>query len=243
MAEITPVTLLTGFLGAGKTTLLNHLLRHPALARTAVLVNEFGAIGIDHRLVEAISDTTVLLNGGCLCCTIRGDLIRALREMLPRARRDAITRIVIETTGLADPAPILTTLMRDPAVAAAYRLDGVITVVDAVNGPHHLDTHQAARRQVAVADRMVLSKTDLADPAPVRRRLRALNPAAPVIEARDGAVDPGALFGAGPFDAAGRIADVRRWLAADDPHHHDADFDAVCLAWDEHWTGRRCRRG
>ena len=165
-AGTTPVTVLTGFLGAGKTTLLNHLLRQPELARTAVLVNEFGAIGIDHLLVEKIDENTVLLNAGCLCCTVRGDLVRVLREMLPRARRGEISRIVIETTGLAEPAPVLATLMGDPAVASVYRLDGVVTVIDAVAGLANLDTRPEAVRQVAVADRIVLSKGDLADAAP-----------------------------------------------------------------------------
>ncbi len=174
MAETTPVTVLTGFLGAGKTTLLNHLLRQPELARTAVLVNEFGEIGLDHLLVEKLDDTTVLLNAGCLCCTVRGDLARVLREMLPRARRDEISRIVIETTGLADPVPILATLMSDPVAASAYRLDGIVTVVDAVNGEAHLDTQEEAVRQVAVADRIIISKADLADPAGLRGRLRRL---------------------------------------------------------------------
>jgi len=118
MAETTPITVLTGFLGAGKTTLLNYLLRQPEFARTAVLVNEFGEVGLDHLLVEKLDENTVLLNAGCLCCTVRGDLVRALREMLPRARRGEITRIVIETTGLADPAPILATLMTDPVAVA-----------------------------------------------------------------------------------------------------------------------------
>ena len=164
MAESTPVTVLTGFLGAGKTTLLNHLLRQPELGRAAVLVNEFGQIGLDHLLVEKIDESTVLLNAGCLCCTVRGDLSRALRDMLPRARRDEIARVVIETTGLADPVPILATLMTDPVAATAYRLDGIVTVIDAVNGAAHLDTQEEAVRQVAVADRIIVSKVDLADP-------------------------------------------------------------------------------
>ncbi|MBN8897256.1 MAG: GTP-binding protein, partial [Rhodospirillales bacterium] len=212
MAEVTPVTLLTGFLGAGKTTLLNHLLRQPALARTAVLVNEFGEIGLDHLLMEKVDPDTVLLNAGCLCCTVRGDLVRVLRKLLPRARRDEITRVVIETTGLADPAPILATLIGDPAVASAYRLDGVVTVVDALFGERQLDTQFEAVRQVAVADRIVLSKTDLADPAPLRARIAHLNPGAPVIEAAFGAVDPAALLAAGPFDPKAKIADVAGWL-------------------------------
>ena len=136
------------------------------------MVNEFGEIGIDHLLVEAIDDNTVLLNAGCMCCTIRGDLVRVLREMLPRARRDEITRIIVETTGLADPVPILTTLMRDPAVAAAYRLDGVVTVVDAVNGLRTAcgTTRRRAGRSPSPTA-LSLSKTDLADriPAPATR--------------------------------------------------------------------------
>ncbi|WP_428486944.1 CobW family GTP-binding protein [Rhodopila sp.] len=250
MAETTPVTVLTGFLGAGKTTLLNHLLRQPGLARTAVLVNEFGEIGLDHLLVETLDNTTVLLNAGCLCCTIRGDLARVLREMLPRARRDEISRIIIETTGLADPMPILTTLMTDPVAASAYRLDGIVTVVDAVNGLAHLDTQAEAVRQVAVADRIVITKTDLADPAPLRARLRTLNPGVRVREATQGAIDAAAILNAGLFDAASKIPDVHGWLDAaafadaeqhhyHDPNRHDAGTEAFCLTFDEplHWAG------
>ena len=252
MAESTPVTVLTGFLGAGKTTLLNHLLKQPELARTAVLVNEFGDIGLDHLLVEKIDDNIVLLNAGCLCCTVRGDLARALREMLPRARRDEISRIVIETTGLADPAPVLATLMSDAVAASAYRLDGVVTVVDAVNGMSHLDRQVEAVRQVAVADRIVLSKTDLADTGALRDRLRRLNPGTPILEARNGVIDPAAILNAGLFDPAGKIPDVRGWLdaeafeAAGHDHHqhhdrnrHDASIEAFCVTLTEplHWQG------
>ena len=214
MAEATPVTVVTGFLGAGKTTLLNHLLRQPQLARTSVLVNEFGEIGLDHLLVRAVDDTTVLLNAGCLCCSVRGDLVRALREMLPRARRDEISRIVIETTGLADPVPVLATLMTDPVASGAYRLDGIVTVVDAVNGAVHLDTQQEAVRQVAVADRIVISKADLADAEPLRVRLRALNPGAAVRQAVGGVVEPGFVLGAGRFDPTAKNPDVAGWLNA-----------------------------
>jgi G3E family GTPase len=226
MAETTPVTVLTGFLSAGKTTLLNHLLRQPALARTAVLVNEFGQIGLDHLLVEKLDDTTVLLNAGCLCCTVRGDLARVLREMLPRARRDEISRIVVETTGLADPVPILATLMSDPVAASAYRLDGIVTVVDAVNGMAHLDGQEEAVRQAAVADRIIISKTDLADPAPLRERLRALNPGARIAEAAHGVADPAFVLHAGLFDPKAKIPDVAGWLNAaafadEHDHHHD----------------------
>ena len=243
MAETTPVTVLTGFLGAGKTTLLNHLLRQPALARTAVLVNEFGEIGLDHLLVEKLDDSTVLLNAGCLCCTVRGDLARALREMLPRARRDEISRIVIETTGLADPVPILATLMSDPVAASAYRLDGIVTVVDAVNGAAHLDTQEEAVRQVAVADRLIISKADLADTAGLRVRLVALNPGAPVAEAIGGVIDPGFALSAGLFDPRSKIPDVAGWLNAaafeahehhhHDPNRHDAAIRAFCVTLDQ----------
>jgi G3E family GTPase len=246
MAETTPVTVLTGFLGAGKTTLLNHLLRQPELAGSAVLVNEFGEIGIDHLLVEKLDDSTVLLNAGCLCCTVRGDLARVLREMLPRARRDEISRIVIETTGLADPVPILATLMTDPVVAAAYRLDGIVTVVDAVNGATHLDTQEEAVRQVAVADRIIISKADLADAVPMRDRLRALNRGAPIADAAHGVVDPGFILHAGLFDPEAKIPDVAGWLnaaayeaaAGDHHHHHDRNrhddrIRAFCITLDD----------
>ena len=240
MAETTPITVLTGFLGAGKTTLLNHLLRQPALARTAVLVNEFGEIGLDHLLVETLDENTVLLNAGCLCCTVRGDLARVLREMLPRARRDEISRIIIETTGLADPAPILATLMTDPVAASAYRLDGVVTLVDAVNGGRHLDTQDEAVRQVAVADRLVISKADLADPTALRQRLHRLNPGAPIIESRLGAIDPAEILDAGLFDAAGKIPDVRRWLDAEafaDADRHGRDHHAHAAQGNVHSGG------
>lgn len=240
MAETTPVTVLTGFLGAGKTTVLNHLLQQPALARAAVLVNEFGEIGLDHLLVEKLDDSTVLLNAGCLCCTVRGDLARALRDMLPRARRDEISRIIIETTGLADPVPILATLMSDPVAASAYRLDGIVTVIDAVNGAAHLDAHEEAVRQVAVADRLIVSKADLADTAPLRVRLAALNPGAPIANAARGVVDPAFVLGAGLFDTAAKIPDVAGWLNAaafedhahphhHDPNRHDSSIAAFCV--------------
>jgi len=241
MAEATPVTVLTGFLGAGKTTLLNHLLRQPELTRTAVLVNEFGEIGLDHLLVEKLDDTTVLLNAGCLCCTVRGDLARVLREMLPRARRDEISRIVIETTGLADPVPILATLMTDPVAASAYRLDGIITAVDAVNGATHLDTQDEAVRQVAVADRIIITKPDLAPTSALRDRLRALNPGAPIAEVTHGILDPSFMLHAGLFNPATKSPNVAAWLNAqafndaDDHHHrhdpnrHDARIGAFCL--------------
>ena len=158
--------MLTGFLGAGKTTLLNRLLKDPALAETAVIINEFGEVSVDHLLVEYISDNMVLLQSGCLCCTMRGDLVDALETLLRDLdnRRCTFRRVLLETTGLADPAPVLHTLMSHPYLLLRYRLDGVVTVVDAVNGEASLDAHEEAVKQAALADRLVLTKTDLATP-------------------------------------------------------------------------------
>lgn len=228
-----PVTVLTGFLGAGKTTLLNRLLRRAELARTAVLINEFGEIGLDHLLVERVEGDVVLLASGCLCCTVRGELVESLNRLAVQRQGGALDfdRVVIETTGLADPAPILHTLMGDPGVLRHYRLDGIVTVVDAVNGMATLDAQAESVKQVAVADRLVLSKTDLAAPegvAALSARLARLNPAAPLIIASMGEVDPARLFHAGLFDPARRIPDVAAWLNAEAyqaQHHQDHDHD------------------
>ncbi len=233
-----PMTVLTGFLGAGKSTLLNRLLRDPALSQAAVIINEFGEIGLDHLLVEHVEDGVMLLSTGCLCCTMRGDLVQTLEKLLRGLDngRMNFNRVIIETTGLADPAPVLHTAMVHPYMVLRFRLDGVVTVVDAVNGAATLDAHQEAVKQAAVADRIVLTKTDLIDTpqrrealAALRTRLAALNPAAPVIEAANASVPQ--LIDCGLYDAERKIPDVKRWLADEayasahdhDHHHHDVN--------------------
>jgi len=252
-----PLTVLTGFLGAGKTTLLNRLLRDPALADTVVIVNEFGEIGLDHLLIETVDEDLVLLAAGCLCCTVRGDLIATLEDLLRKRDNGRVApfrRVVIETTGLADPAPILHAVLYHPYLSQRYALAGVVTVVDLVNGDATLDAHPEAVKQAAMADRLVLAKADLAgESGALAGRLRALNPGAPMLAARDGAVDAGALIGSGLYDLSGRIADVAGWLQAEaveeaerrshgshapghhhhhDVNRHDARIRAFCLTSD-----------
>ena len=226
-----PVTVVTGFLGSGKTTLINRLLKHPGMAETAVLVNEFGEIGLDHLLIEAIDETTVLVGAGCLCCTVREDMVVALAGLLER--RDAgivphFRRVLVETTGMADPAPILHTLLADNRINDRCRIDGIVTTVDALLGETTLAEHHESQRQAAVADRLVLTKTDLADPArtgSLRNRLGALNPGATQLIAP---VAPDALFGAGPFDPQSSVGDIARWLG-DGHHHHDGAIAGMSL--------------
>ena len=241
-AEPIPLNVLTGFLGAGKTSLLNRLIADPALAETAVIINEFGDVGLDHLLVREIRDGVVLLQSGCLCCTLRGDLVDALEQLLRDLDNGRATfrRVILETTGLADPAPVLQTAMAHPYLAMRYRLDGVITVIDAINGDATLDTHLEAVKQAAVADRIVLSKTDLIDTTErrlacerLKERLHALNPAAPILDAAAGEATPARLLSAGLYDPSRKIPDVARWLAveayeADHSHahgHHNHDVN------------------
>jgi len=224
------VSILTGFLGSGKTTMLNRLLKDPALSNTAVIINEFGEVAIDHLLVEQSGDGVIELSDGCLCCTVRGELVDTLADLIDRVQTGkvaALDRIVIETTGLADPVPVLQSVMGHPALMHAFRLDGVVTVVDAVNGASTLDAHEEARRQVAVADRIVLSKTDLADEGEIgelKAKLRGLNPGAEFVEAAESGT--AALIAYGLYDPATKTADVSRWLGDGDDHHdHDHSHD------------------
>ncbi len=219
-----PVSIITGFLGAGKTTLLNRLLRDPALSKAVVLINEFGEIGLDHLFVEKIEGDMVMMASGCLCCTIRGDLIDTLENLLRRrdnGRMRDFDRVIIETTGLADPAPVLHTIMSHPYLMLRFRLDGVVTVVDAINGAATLEIYPEALKQAAVADRLALSKADMVqsedqrqDLQRFRRRLADLNPTAQLVD-QEANFDAAHLLDAGLYNPATKSPDVARWLNAE----------------------------
>jgi G3E family GTPase len=230
------LVVVTGFLGAGKTSLLNRLLRDPALADTLVLINEFGSVGLDHLLVERVEGDMLVMTSGCLCCSIRGDLVATLEDALRKrdnGRMSAFKRVIIETTGLADPAPVLHTIMTHPYLRLRFRLQAVVTLVDALLGDATLDARREAVKQAAMADRIVLTKTDLvaeggATSDALRARLRALNPSAPILDAGAGEATAQALLTGVTYDPATRGADVMAWLAAEafeEPqqthgHHH-----------------------
>lgn len=225
-----PVSVLTGFLGSGKTTLLARLLRDPGMARTAVIINEFGAVGLDHELVEKSDEALIELSNGCLCCNVRSDLVLTLNDLARRRETGSVPRferVVIETTGLADPAPILHALMTDRAINETYALDGVITTVDALAGRATLDNHIESVRQVAVADRLILTKTDVPDHDAValRARLSEIN-AAPVLEAAGGAIAPSALFDCNEAGAT-------RWLMHDGRRAHTRGITSFALVRDQ----------
>lgn len=195
-----PVTVVTGFLGSGKTTLLGRVLSEPSMSNTAVLVNEFGEVGLDHHLLRRVDEHTVLLGSGCVCCSTREDLVSALVELLDKDQRGEIPRldrVVIETTGLADPAPILYTIFTHPVLQHHFSVDLVLATVDAVNGDLHLDRNPESLKQIAAADKIVVTKTDIAEPGAVRgllSRLSTINPSARIFEAAFGEIDAGELF-------------------------------------------------
>ncbi|MGH7121968.1 MAG: CobW family GTP-binding protein [Acetobacteraceae bacterium] len=243
-----PVVLLTGFLGSGKTTVLNAWLHDPALHDAAVIVNEFGEVGIDHALIASSNDNMIELSSGCLCCTVRGELVDTLRELVAARAGGEIRRfdrVVIETTGLADPAPVIQALMTFP-VARTYRLGRVLTVVDGVQGMGTLDRHREAVKQAAVADELIVTKTDLETPdlEALTDRLRGFNPGAAQHLAAAGRVPPATLLrGFDIYDPANRTETVRAWLGAEtasghdhdhehDPNRHDAEIQSFCLSFD-----------
>jgi G3E family GTPase len=242
-----PITLITGFLGSGKTTLLGRLLRHPGMDRAAVIINELGDIAIDHELLATSSEQMTLLGNGCLCCTVRTDLQETLREMFIRRRAGEVIdfdRVFIETTGLADPVPVLHSFQSDGLLGAQYRLDGVVTVVDAVNGMGQLDTQPEAVKQAALADRIVLSKTDIAgDVSALLSRLKTLNPFVSISKAIQGEIDPSLLVNLGPGSAKALPAELNRWLGDGDTYLgkklsgiHDASIRAFSLRFERPFT-------
>ncbi|KIC40362.1 cobalamin biosynthesis protein P47K [Ruegeria sp. ANG-R] len=257
-----PVTLLTGFLGAGKTTLLNQVLSASSSGPIAVIVNEFGEAGLDHDLIETVDGDVMLMPSGCLCCSIRGDLSDTFVKLLARKDEGILNfdRVVIETTGLADPGPILQTLLVDPYLGRNTRMDGVVTVVDAVNGPATLDAQFEAVSQVVMADLIVLSKTDLVSKTSVKavtERLRALNPTADIIRPSDREFEPKRLWSLTSLREDARQQDALAWTTpkvAEDPlgnlsglkptstmssattsefRRHDTDIASISIVLDE----------
>jgi G3E family GTPase len=247
-SELTPVNIITGFLGSGKTTLLQRLLRSPDLKDVAVLVNEFGEVGLDHHLLQGVAESTVLLGNGCLCCAVRGDLQRALRDLLSRRTRGEVPyfrRVAIETSGLADPAPIAYTLLSEAVLRHHFRLSGIITTVDAVNGASGLDSFPESVKQASMADRLVVTKADLADEETIvalRRRLRRLNVSAQILDARDIGADFPQLLTDDIYDATGKSRETSHWVAEEVDEHvthgHTADVQSFGVIFDEplDWT-------
>jgi G3E family GTPase len=251
-AERIPVSLITGFLGSGKTTLLNRVLRHDGMKDSAVIINEYGEVGLDHLLVERIDGEVAVLASGCICCTVRSDLEETLRALLVRRDRGEVPpfrRILVETTGLADPAPIVQLLLNNPLVSHFLRLDTIVTTVDAVNAVHQLDRQYEAVKQVALADRLLITKGDLVDDvAELELRLNRLNPGARIESVAHGEIDPAQLFGAGLVDPEKKRINLERWLNeqafagscetahehGDHAHHgHHGSIVSFVLAFDE----------
>jgi G3E family GTPase len=238
-----PLTVITGFLGSGKTTLLNALLARPEAANSAVIVNEYGEVGVDHDLVQGVTESVTLLDNGCVCCVLRGDLEQALRDLFLARRAGEISsfeRVILETTGLADPAPVMQTLSIDPSLAELYRLDGVITLVDGVQGSAQLASMPEAVKQAAVADRLIITKSDLASAstiAELTQALKRINPTAQQVLAVGGAVEPELVLSVGLDRARVQPEAVERWLGpaqhGDAGHHHTHDISTFTLWFDQ----------
>ena len=216
------VTLITGFLGSGKTTLLNTLLEHPDMSQAAIIVNEFGEIGLDYDLVERSDENVIQLANGCLCCTVKSDLIDTFRDLYIQRNAGTIPyfdRVIIETTGIADPAPVLQIILTNPMVFNHFALDGVVTTVDTVNGVSSLDRFPECIKQAAIADRLIITKVDMVENddniKTLEKRLRVLNPAAPIIATTTKDANPSDLFGTGIFDPTTKALDFENWLQAD----------------------------
>lgn len=248
-----PVSVLTGFLGSGKTTLLNRWVQQPELEGVAVLVNEFGDVGIDHHLVAKTDDSMLLLDSGCLCCSIQGDLVTTFKELSGRMARGEIppiTRVLIETTGLADPVPVLYTLMEEPFVCARFVCDAVITAISATQGEAQLQKHVESRRQITVADRILITQCDLASTAEVtglQTAIQALNPQAPVVQVRHGIADVNVLFGAGLYGKRDFSTNLQDWLGAEIAHqkengNHKAKSSETGVDAHEHTSGKQHER-
>jgi Ni2+-binding GTPase involved in maturation of urease and hydrogenase len=251
-----PVSVVPGFLGSGKTTLVNKLLKRPEMNRVAVIVNELGEQAIDNDLVEVSSEQMMLLNNGCLCCVLRGDLQETMRDLFVKRRNGQIIdfdRLVIETTGLADPAPVMQTLMSDTMLQSQYRLDCVVTLVDAVNGLEQLKTLTEPVKQAALADRLVITKSDLVDERQIRaleEALNQLNPRAPIKRAVNGEIELLFLIDVALRSMQSRLEDVERWMGADqidEPsryghdeqghvHRHDTQVISFCLRFESAFT-------
>jgi G3E family GTPase len=247
-----PISVITGFLGSGKTTVLKKLLRHPGMSNAAVIVNEFGEESIDHELLETSSERTTLLDNGCLCCTVRTDLQETLRDILTKRLHGEVIqfdRVFVETTGLADPAPVVQTLASDSLLADKFRLDCVVTLVDAVNGWQQLDTLNEPLKQAAIADRLLLSKTDIAEPEQVsalRERLAGINPQAMLIDVVQGEVDPALLIDVGLTTRNVSADKLSRWIGPlavpaagsglSPQAGHSSGIESFCLWFDRPFT-------
>ena len=237
MNQITqiPVTVITGFLGSGKTTLLSSILKKKEMQKTAVIINEFGEIGLDHALIEHTDENIVELQSGCICCTIQGDLNKTLIDLFDKMMNGKVSsfnRVLIETTGLANPVPIIHTLMSSIELIRIYSLDGVITVVDSVNGEKTLDLHEESLKQLALAEKIILSKTDIIDKDEIKSliyRIKEINPVSQIIFSKFGNIPLEEIFGLGAYDPYKKSADVKKWLAAekykDKKHHHHHDVN------------------